>query len=175
MAEPDPLSLLTAVRLVRSQHTVLPGAHLSLALDDQTGVLDPAAMEPLVSLLSGLLPKDVAGIAVGAGTIDVVLGYLLGKQLEVPVASIVNRDGVIQVDGKLPRSGSVWTVISVLDDPGSVSEFVAACAEAGVEAGGVIALVDRLSSPEQTVRSLLRWADFSYEPDDCPVCAGATG
>ncbi len=173
MADNRALDLLTAAHLVRGAHLALADAHIRLELDDQTGILDPAATEPLVELVRKQLPDGLAGLAVGTGIADIVLGYLLGKQLGVPVASIAIQDGVLQVGGRLPRSGTVSLVIGVLDERATIGEFVAACAQAGAEAAGVVALVDRLAHPDIRVRALLRWADYVEKPDQCPVCAGA--
>jgi hypothetical protein len=166
------LEVLTAARVVQPAHLALADAHHRLQLADQTGILDPAATEPLVELIRSRLPNDLAGLAVGTGIADIVLGYLLGKQLGVPVASIANQDGMLQVGGRLPNAGAVALVIAVLDEPATISEFVAACSQAGAEAAGVVALVDRLNHPDLRVRALLRWADYTDKPDQCPVCAG---
>jgi hypothetical protein len=173
LADNRALELLTAAHMVRAAHVALADAHVRLELDDQTGILDPAATEPLVELVRKQLPDGLAGLAVGTGISDIVLGYLLGKQLGVPVASIANQDGVLQIGGRLPRSGAVSLVIGVLDEPATIGEFVAACAQAGAEAAGVVALVDRLTHHDIRVRALLRWADYVEKPDQCPVCAGA--
>jgi hypothetical protein len=175
LVENRALVLLRAARLVRTVHLTLTNAHLRLELGDQTGILDPATTEPLVEMIRKLLPEDVAGIAVGAGLSDVLLGYLLGKQLAVPVASIANQDGMVRVVGRLPDSGAVWLVISVLDEPATIAEFGAASSRSGAQAAGVVALVDRLSHPDPRVRALLHWSDYSHQPDKCPVCTGSGG
>ncbi len=175
MAENRALALLKAAHLVRTVHVVLADAHLRLELADQTGILDPAATEPLVEMIRKRLPEEVAGIAVGTSIADIVLGYLLGKQLGVPVASIANQDGRLVVGGRLPGSGPVCLVISVLDEPETIAEFAAACSQSGAEAAGVVALVDRLSHPDTRVRALLRWSDYTHEPEQCPECARSRG
>jgi hypothetical protein len=172
LADNEALKVLTAARLVQPVHLALADAHVRLELADQTGILDPAATEPLVELIRARLPGDLAGLAVGTGIADIVLGYLLGKQLGVPVASIANQDGMLQIGGRLPESGAVWLVIGVLDEPATIGEFVAACSQAGADAAGVVALVDRLTHPDIRVKALLRWADFTDKPDECPICAG---
>jgi hypothetical protein len=164
------LELLTAAHVVRAVHVALADAHVRLELADQTGILDPASTEPLVELIRKRLPNDLAGVAVGTGIADIVIGYLLGKQLGIPVASIANQDGMLQIGGKLPANGAVSLVIGVLDEPATIGEFVAACSQAGAQAAGVVALVDRLTHPDIRVRALLRWADYVDKPDRCPVC-----
>jgi hypothetical protein len=175
LADDRALELLTAAHLVRPVHLALADAHIRLELADQAGILDPATTEPLVELIRTLLPDNVAGVAVGTGIADIVIGYLLGKQLGVPTASIANQDGMLEIGGRLPASGPVWLVISVLDEPATIAEFAAACSQAGAEAAGVVALVDRLTHPDIRVRPLLRWADHTDDPDQCPVCARTQG
>jgi hypothetical protein len=174
LADNHALELLVAARVVRTVHVALADAHIRLELGDQAGILDPAPTETLVELIRPRLPDNLAGLAVGTGIADIVLGYLLGKQLGIPVASIANQDGMLQIGGHLPRSGAVALVIGVLDEPATISEFVAACSRAGAEAAGVVALVDRLSHPDIRVRALVRWADYTDKPEQCPVCAGAS-
>ncbi|HZV51498.1 MAG TPA: hypothetical protein VFD49_17235 [Candidatus Dormibacteraeota bacterium] len=168
----EPLHLLLAAGIVRRTHAVGPDAHTTLELGDQLGLLDPAATEPLVAAVDGLLPEDLAGLATGDGRAEILLAYLLGRARRVPLASIRNADGRIEVGGRLPARGPVWLLVTVLDDPATIAGFEAACRRAGAEPGGVVALVDRLPEPETRVRRLTRWTDHVHPTGACPVCGG---
>ncbi len=171
----DQLDLLLEAGIVRRAHVARTDGHSTLELGDQTGLLDPAATEPLAARVDGLLPRSVAGLAIGGGPADLLIGYLLGRGRGVPVASVTNVDGKVEVGGRLPSQGEVWLVVTLLDEPATIAEFDAACRRSGAAPGGVVALVDRLSNADSRVRQLARWADHVYEPAACPVCGGDGG
>jgi hypothetical protein len=166
----DDLELLLATRLLARAHVVRPDGHLTLEPGDQTGLLDPASTEPLVARLVGLLPDGIEGLAIGEGTADVLLGYLTARRPQLPLASIANVDGMIEVRGRLPDRGRVLLLITLLDEPTTIAEFEAACRRAGAEPAGVIALVDRLPQSDARVRSLVRWSEHISAPEACPIC-----
>jgi hypothetical protein len=164
--------MLADAHIVERAHLLLPERHQGLRLGDQTGILDRRVTEELVEAARGLLADGVDGLAVGEGVADVLFGYLLAARLDVPLASVAKNDGVVHSRGALPSGGRVWLLATLLDEAATLDEFSAACERAGAEPGGVAALVDRLPVPDPRVRSLLRWADHSWEPDACPLCGG---
>lgn len=169
----DDLQLLLAAGVVARAHIVRPDGHLTLEPGDQTGVLDPAATEPLVSRVVGMLPAGISGLAIGEGTADVLVGYLSARDRALPLGSIANVDGMIEVRGHLPAEGRVSLVVTRLDEVSTIAEFEAACRRAGAEPAGVVVLVDRLPHPDARVSSLLRWSDYLSAPETCPVCGGS--
>ena len=170
MSERQPFDLLAAARIVRPAHLARADRHLGLELADQTGILDPVVTGPLVAALATHLPPRLAGLAVGSGVSDVLLGYLTGLELGLPLASITKVDGKVEVGGRLPASGRVAMIAVVLEEASMIAEFEAACGLAGCEAAGLVALVDRLSHADPRVSPLLRWSDFEFEAACCPVC-----
>jgi hypothetical protein len=90
--------------------------------------------------------------------------------LEVPLASIANIDGRVEVRGKLPTAGTVCLLVALLDEPATIAEFDAACRRAGATPASIVALVDRLPHHDRRVLSMLRWSDYLLQPDTCPVC-----
>jgi hypothetical protein len=170
LTDPNPFDLLAAALIVRPAHVMRPDRHLGLELGDQTGILDPALTEPLAAAVRKRLPAGVAGIAVGSGVVEILLGYLVTCELGIPLASITNVDGRIEVGGRFPASGPVALVTTILEQEATLAEFEAACGRASCAPAGAVALVDRLPRPDPRVSALLRWADHEYEPSACPLC-----
>lgn len=167
------IDLLLATRILGRAHVVRPEGHLGLEPGDQTGLLDPAATEPLVARVVDVLPEAFSGLAIGEGTADVLIGYLAARHRGRPLASVTNMDGMVEVRGELPGSGDIWLLVTFLDEAATIAEFEAACRRAGATPAGVVALVDRLPEPDGRVRSLVRWSEHLSDPGSCPACAGA--
>lgn len=171
MTDPTPLDLLVAALIVRPAHLMRPDRHLGLELGDQTGILDPALTEPLAVAVRQRLPAGVAGIAVGGGVLEILLGYLLARELGLPLASITNVDGRIEVGGRFPAGGAVALITTILEQEATLAEFEAACGRGSCAPAGAVVLVDRLPKRDHRVSALLRWGDHEYEPSACPRCA----
>lgn len=170
MTDASPLDLLFGAVIVRSAHVIRPDRHLGLELGDQSGILDPELTEPLAAAVRKRLPGGVAGIAVGNGVVEILLGYLVARERGIPLASITNVEGRIEVGGRFPASGLVFLVTTILEQESTLAEFEAACARANCVPAGAVALVDRLAGPDSRVSALLRWVDHEYVPSACPRC-----
>jgi hypothetical protein len=168
----DPIELLTRAHIVEPAHVVLPDRHIGLRLGDQTGLLDRTVTEALVDELAALLTPEVAGLAVGNGVADVLIGYLVAGARGISLVSVSNDDGVVTATGAFPDSGEVWLFAAIVGEAALLDEFEAACRRAGAAPGMTIAVVDRIPVPDPRVQALVRWSDHSWEPTECPVCRG---
>src|SRR6266545_1926800 len=80
-------------------------------LPKYNGLLDPRGAESLGSALAERLARGVASVVVVWEDLeDLVLAYLVGRQLGVPVLRTFNADGLVGHNGPLPRGSRALLV-----------------------------------------------------------------
>ncbi len=126
---------------------------------DQSGVLDPATIEVLASMVADSVPNSTTILLTGPAPVDALLAYLVGKQLHLRSVVIYDAEGVAMVRGRLPvDGGNACFVTAMLHASWQVDEFDGICRVAGIEPVLFVALVDILPTSDHRVTSVLRIA-----------------
>jgi hypothetical protein len=123
----DLVEILVEARIISVGHAAYGQSHVGLALGDKTGILNPDVTTRLVSVVASSLPRNVASLAVGPGTADVLLAYLVGLERGIPVVSVINNDGVVTSSVSRPLNRNTWLFSLVLDEATTVDDFVSLC------------------------------------------------
>jgi adenine/guanine phosphoribosyltransferase-like PRPP-binding protein len=125
-------------------------------------LLDPRGAEALAEALAGRLAGQGADLVVVWEDVeDVVLGFAVGRRLDVPVLRTFNADGLVGQSGPLPHGARGLLVTDCLRSPlapravrallessqGSLLG-VAALVDAGVAEGPLLASLTALPSAE---------------------------
>lgn len=118
-----------------------------LVLGESWGPAQPDTVDELARLARARLPEDLGGLAITEGALDAQVGYVLARELALPLCLFYDAEGVGHVRGPLPAAGPLALVTPVLTSSWAVPEFHGLCEKAGIEAGPVVALVDWLTVP----------------------------
>ena len=112
------------------------------------GLSDPPGAEQLaVSLADQLADSGVTLVVVWEDVEDIVLGFVVGRQLGVPVLRTFNADGLVGHAGPLPTGARAVLVTDCVRDPVAVRAIRALIERSAGSLLGAAALVD-LGLPE---------------------------
>jgi adenine/guanine phosphoribosyltransferase-like PRPP-binding protein len=126
------------------------------------GLTDPLGAEQLATSLAARLADSGATLVVVWEDIDdIVLGFVVGRQLDLPVLRTYNADGLVGHAGPLSAGARAVLVTDCVRDPVSVRAIsallerssgsllgVAALADAGLAGVTVLASLVSLRAPE---------------------------
>jgi adenine/guanine phosphoribosyltransferase-like PRPP-binding protein len=124
------------------------------------GMLDPAGADRLGVLLAELArPLDPNVVVVGEGANDVILGFIVARELGLPLVRVLNLEGLVGASGRLPpRPRAVFVADRV-----HKSEFASAVGNLlereGGELAGIVSLVKSTVSKLRTERQGLVTAE----------------
>jgi adenine/guanine phosphoribosyltransferase-like PRPP-binding protein len=112
-------------------------------LTKYNGLLDPRGAETLAGALAEQLDQQSATLVVVWEEIeDIVLGYVVARQLGVPVLRTFNADGLVGQSGPLERNARAVLVTDCARDANGSRAVGALLERAGGTLLGVAALVD---------------------------------
>jgi len=120
-------------------------------------LLDPEGVERLCELLSeAIVSRGPTTLIVWDGVGDAVLGFVLARRLSLPLARLVNEEGLLVIRGKLPSAARVVLVTEVVRAPMEVVAAEGAVRVNGGELLAIAALVDAGSDAHLPVDALIQ-------------------
>jgi adenine/guanine phosphoribosyltransferase-like PRPP-binding protein len=129
---------------------------VALGMTKYNGLLDPGAAERLVGALAERLKDRGATLVVVWEDIeDLVLGFVAGRQLDVPVLWTFNADGLVGHAGPLSRGARAILVTDCVRDQVASRAVRALLASSGSLLLGVAALVDSGIAEEPLLATLV--------------------
>jgi len=145
--------------------------HADLRLGKYNGLRDPSGAERLAGALAERVADSGAGLVVVWEDVeDTVLGYVVGRRLEVPVLRTFNADGLVGQAGPLPRGAKAILVTDSLRDRLAPRAVRALLERAEGSLLGVAALVDAGLGDEPLLASLVSLRSHIVPPSECPSC-----
>ena len=131
-----------------------------LRLAKYNGLLDPPGAEALGSALAEQLgDREVGLVVVWEDVEDVVLGFVVGQRLRVPVLRTFNADGLVGHAGQVPRGARAVLVTDCPRSPVAARAVRALLESAGGELLGLAALVESGAEEEPPLASLVALRD----------------
>jgi adenine/guanine phosphoribosyltransferase-like PRPP-binding protein len=156
---------------VQRGHFAEVEGHAELRLGKYNGLRDPSGAERLAAALAERLADSGATLVVVWEDVeDIVLGYVVGRRLGVPVLRTFNADGLVGQAGPLPRGASAVLVTDNLRDPLAPRAVRALLERANGSLLGVAALVDSGLGDEPLLASLASLRKHIVAVADCPSC-----
>ena len=136
---------------------------------------DPAIVEPLAERLAAAVRGYAPTIVVSAAVGGIVLGYEMGRALGTKAIFVEKEGGVpmLRRGFKLRPGDRALVVEDVITTGGSVNEVIDVARKSGAEVVAVGALVRR--APVEfgvPAHVLLDLPIASWDPAECPLCAG---
>ena len=129
---------------------------VELRITKYNGLLDPTGAEALVGLLAERVAERGADLVVVWEDVeDLVLGFVLGRRLGVPVLRTFNADGLVGHAGPLPRGARAILVTDSVRDQVALRAARALLERSGGALLGVATLVDTGVSEEPLLASLV--------------------
>lgn len=120
------------------------------------GLLDPSGAEVLVGALAERVAERGATLVVVWEDVeDLVLGYVVGRRLGVPVLRTFNADGLVGHAGPLPPGAKAILVTDCVRDQVASRAVGALLERAGGELLGLAALVDSGVAEQPLLASLV--------------------
>jgi len=171
MDEAEVWSALERGQGVLRGHFAEADRHADLRLSKYNGLLDPRGAEMLASALaSKLAGSEATLVVVWEDVEDVVLGHVVGRDLNLPVLRTFNADGLVGHAGPLPQGAKAILVTDTVRSPLAPRAVQALLERSGGSLLGVAALVDG-GLPEVRPRvSLVSLQAHRAAPADCPAC-----
>jgi adenine/guanine phosphoribosyltransferase-like PRPP-binding protein len=129
---------------------------VELRVSKYNGLLDPSGAEAL----AGALAERVAGsganlVVVWEDVEDLVLGFVVGRRLGVPVLRTFNADGLVGHAGSLEPGARAILVTDCVRDQVATRAVRALLEQSGGTLLGVAALVDRGGAEDPLLASLV--------------------
>jgi len=116
---------------------------VELRITKYSGLRDPSGAERLAGALAErLADRGATLVVVWEDVEDLVLGFVVGRRLNVPVLRTFNADGLVGHDGPLPRGASAILVTDCVRDQVATRAVRALLERSDSALLGVAALVD---------------------------------
>lgn len=125
-------------------------------LPKYNGLLDPRGAEALGTALAEQLKRGSASVVlVWEDVEDLILGFVVGRQLGVPVLRTFNADGLVGHSGPLPPGSRGLLVTDALRGPGAPRAIQALLESVEGTLVGTVALVDADVTDQPLLASLV--------------------
>ena len=129
---------------------------VELRITKYNGLLDPSGAERLVGTLAErLADRGATLVVVWEDVEDLVLGFVVGRRLGVPVLRTFNADGLVEHAGPLSRGARAILVSDCVRDQVARRAVRALLEASGSALLGVAALVDSGIAEEPLLASLV--------------------
>jgi hypothetical protein len=171
MNEAEVWSALERGAGIQRGHFAEADGHADLRLSKYNGLLDPRGAEVLAGALASRLAGSKATLVVVWEDVeDVVLGHVVGRDLNLPVLRTFNADGLVGHTGPLPHGAKAILVTDTVRGPLAPRAVQALLERSGGSLLGVAALVDSGLSEVRPRASLVSLQAHRAAPADCPAC-----
>ena len=156
---------------VQRGHFAEVDGHADLRLAKYNGLLDPSGAEALACALAEQVGERGATLVVVWEDVeDVVLGYVVGRHLGVPVLRTFNADGLVGHAGPIPPGAKAILVTDIVRDPLAPRAVGALLERSGGSLLGAAALVEGGIEDGPLLASLASLRSHLATPAACPSC-----
>lgn len=161
--------------LLRGHFKLSSGRHSGTFIQKFRILEDPKIVEPIARGIAEAFAPERPTVVISAAVGGIILGYEVARALGTKAVFVEKEGGVpkLRRDFQLRASDRVLIVEDVVTTGSSVKEVIEVVAACGAAAIGVGIIVRRGES-DFTVRAfaLLDMPIVSYDPAECPQCAG---
>lgn len=136
---------------------------------------DPAIVEPVAREIAAAFRDMRPTVVVSAAVGGIILGYEVARALGTKAIFVEKENGVpvLRRNFTLDASDRVLVVEDVVTTGGSVKEVLELVRRSGAAVAGVGVIVQRGEADFGVpTRALLAMPIVSYDPAECPQCAG---
>lgn len=153
-----------------------PDSHATLLVRRYLGAHDPGATERLCGeLLRRFQEESFDVVVVRASLEDILLGYVCGRSLGVPLYWVSNEEGVVRLLPPEPMSPGARALVvgDVFSSGATVKEMMAVLESQGAVLKAIGALVgEELETwfPQLHTEVLLSLQEYTHPPEGCPLC-----
>lgn len=170
------IGILRETGVMREGHFLLTsGRHSDRYMQCARLFEHPGHSETLCAALASLFAGSAIDIVAGPALGGIILAYEVARQLGARNLFAEREDGVMTLRRgfAIPEGARVLVVEDVVTTGGSVQEMLALVREAGAQAVGVGAIVDRSGGAADfgvPFRAAVSMDIASWDAADCPLC-----
>ncbi len=173
-ADGERLAQLMRAGLLRAGHFAIDErTHSDLRLGDALSIADPRALDELgAELAARFRRKDVQLVASTSAYRDLLLSFIIARELGTPLLTVTDEEGWVRASGPLARGLRALAVSALFESETLPREIAALVESSGGETVGLATLLYLRPVAGQLRHEWLVSLDAHRWPAiDCPSCA----